>query len=424
MPHYRLQDVFGVRAIPPEQTYVDRAGLDGRMEYLLGTGRHLVIYGPSKQGKSALRRRSLPDDRCVIIQSRQKPNTAAIYDEILRELGVKREVNQEMTKGQEYSITGGGSGGLNLPFIGKAEAKAEGTAGGSKETKTTSEPIGITSDNLAFVADKIKESGRRVVTEDFHYIPEAAKREFAIDLKAMLEYGVPFVLIGAWEEQHVLVTYNGDLAARVDEINLHWTDEELREVLTKGQNALNIEFSLDLIREMISDASGNVGLLQRIAENICLEAGCKETESGETLQITDALLLEAARKQITSEQAVRYNNFGASVSQGFPNSASKTKAVYMRIIQLCVESTDSELLAGLRQDQIIERVLALDPAITPRNVRESLQRIDKLQAEKAIYPAIVTFNIVRKELHLADRELLFYRKYGSPTWPWEDADNE
>jgi hypothetical protein len=424
MPTYELQNVFGVHVVPPEQTYVDRAGLDGRIEYLLSTGRHLVIYGPSKQGKTALRRRAMPDDKCVIVQSRQKPNTEAIYDEILRGLGVSRTVNSEVTRGKNFSITGGGSGGISIPFLGKGEAKAEGQAGASHEAKTLTEPIGNYSANLAFVAEEIRRTGRRVVIEDFHYIPEASKKTFAVDLKALFEYGIPIVLVGAWEEQHVLVAYNGDLAGRVDEINLRWTDAELREVLTKGQAALNIEFSPEIIREIISDASGNVGLLQRIAEKVCIEARCYRTESGDTLTIRDNLLLQAARKHICSEEAVRYRNFGWSVSEGFPNSREKSKTVYMRIIQVCVEASEAELLAGLTQTQIVERVVAIDPSITPRNVRESLQRIDKLQTEKAIYPIIATYNLVSRTLHLADRELLFYRKYGGPRWPWEDVEDE
>lgn len=424
MSLHELKDVFGVHIVPPQQTYVDRAGLDGRIEYLLSTGRHLVIYGPSKQGKTALRKRAIPDNQCIIIQSRQIPNADSIYEAILRELGTTRTINSEITKKRDLSTSLEASGGVSIAFIGKGEAKAEGNVSTSHETKTTTELLGNNVSNLAFVANEIRMSGRKVIIEDFHYIPESAKKSFAVDLKVLFEHGVSIVLIGAWEEQHVLVAYNGDLSGRVDEINLRWTDAELREVLTKGQAALNIQFSSEIIQEMISDASGNVGLLQRIAEKICLEAKCYKTSLGEARVINDKGLLDVARKDICQEEAVRYRNFGWSVSEGFPNSREKSKTVYMRIIQVCVEATEAELLAGLPQNQIITRVIAMDSSITARNVRESLQRIDKLQTEKAIYPIIATYNIVSRTLHLADRELLFYRKYGGPDWPWEDEEDE
>src|ERR1051325_9886820 len=172
MPHYNLRDVFGVYPTPPRQTYVDRAGYDERLKDLLETGRHLVIYGPSKQGKTALRSRAIPDERCIIIQSRQRPDTEAIYSEILRQIGTQRTVNNEVTKGGGVSVTGGGSGAINIPFIGKGDANLEAQAASSGETKTTTDPIGNSPSTLSFVAEEIRKSGRRVVVEDFHYIPE------------------------------------------------------------------------------------------------------------------------------------------------------------------------------------------------------------------------------------------------------------
>lgn len=423
MPHYSLREVFGVYPTPPKQTYVDRSGYDERVNDLLETGRHLVIYGPSKQGKTALRKHAIPDDRCLIVQCRLGPDTEAIYLEILRQIGTQRTVNTEASKGGDLSVTGGGSGGVNFLTLFKGDAKLEGQASVSGEIKTLKEPVGNSAATLSFVADEIKNSRRRVVIEDFHYIPEPAKKILSFDLKALYEYEVPIVLIGAWEEPHLLINYNGDLSGRIEEINLTWTDRELRQVLTLGQTSLNIEFSAEIIREMISDASGNVGLLQRIAEKLCKEAGCNKTEAGQMLEITDIKLLVAARKHICSEEAVRYRNF-AAVSEGFLHSPEKIKSVYMRILQVWVEASDAELISGLPQPQIIERVRAIEPTITQRNVKDALERIDKLQSEKNIYPIIATFNVLSRTLNLADRELLFYRKYGGPRWPWENDEDE
>jgi Mrp family chromosome partitioning ATPase len=423
MSQFDLTQVFGIYKDPPEKTYVDRSGLDGRFDGLLATGRHLVIHGPSKQGKTALRARALPDEKCVIVQSRQRPATVEqVYSEILQQIGVQRTVSREVSKSGELSMEGGGSAGLSIPLIGKATADMKGSGKASLGTTTTTEPMGNTTSSLPYVADEIKKSGRRVVIEDFHYIDESAKKALAFDLKAFFEYGVPIILVGAWEEQHVLIAYNGDLSGRVEEINVAWTDEELFQVLRLGQAALNIQFSGEIIKQMILDASGNVGLLQRLAERICREAGVNKTEIGDSLGIRDIQLLDAARSYICSEEAVRYRNFGWSVTEGFKTSREKAKATYMRIIQVCVEASEADLLAGLHQDQIIERVGALDANITGKNVKQALQWIDRLQSEKNIYPVIATFNLTTRRLSRADRELLFYRKYGGPNWPWEDSD--
>lgn len=249
MSQFDLTQVFGIYKDPPEKTYVDRSGLDGRFSDLVNTGRHLVIHGPSKQGKTALRSRALPDDRCVIVQSRQRPNTVdAIYSDILQRLGASRTVSHEVSKGGELSASGGGSAGIGIPLLGKATGQVEAGAKASAESTTTTEPIGKTISDLSYVAGEIKKSGLRVVIEDFHYIEESAKQALAFDLKALFEYGVPIILIGAWEEEHVLVTYNGDLSGRVEEINLAWKDSELLQILRLGQEALNVEFAGELSR--------------------------------------------------------------------------------------------------------------------------------------------------------------------------------
>ena len=74
-----LRDVFGVHNPPPLLTYVDRAGLDDRIKHFLTTGRHLVLYGPSKQGKTALRKRAMAEDSCVVIQCRNRPTLDQLY---------------------------------------------------------------------------------------------------------------------------------------------------------------------------------------------------------------------------------------------------------------------------------------------------------------------------------------------------------
>lgn len=154
---------------------------------------------------------------------------------------------------------------------------------------------------------------------------------------------------------------------------------------------------------------------------MCREAGVHKTETGDALRIADVGLLTAARHYLCSEVAARYKNFGA-VTDGFASSSDKSKATYMRIVQACVEASDAELLAGLPEDTMIERIRAIDSAITAQSVRSGLQRLDQLQSEKSIYPMIATYNNNLRRLTLADRELLFYRKYGNPSWPWERSD--
>lgn len=89
-------------------------------------------------------------------------------------------------------------------------------------------------------------------------------------LKALGDYGVYVLVVGVWPDDHLLTYYNGDLDGRVEDLRLEWSTDELDEVLQRGGHALNIEFADDLRRELIADGFGNVGLVQRLAEHVCL----------------------------------------------------------------------------------------------------------------------------------------------------------
>ena len=217
-------------------------------------------------------------------------------------------LREEVSDSRKFSAEIKAGGEAGIPLVTKGKAEATGGFNKSHEKKKTTEPIGRSAGSLAFLADAIKKSGRRVVIEDFHYIPETSKKEFAVEIKGLLEYGASFILVGAWEEPHVLVAYNGDLSGRVDEINLRWTDAELFKVLELGQDALNISFAPHLTREMVADSSGNIGLLQRIAEKLCLQANIFRSVL-ERFPIDDHNLLARARAEICQEEAQRYRRF-------------------------------------------------------------------------------------------------------------------
>lgn len=416
-----LRDVFGVHVPPPKETYVDRAGLDQRLKHFLTSGWHLVIYGPSKQGKTALWRNALNDDQYILVQCRERPSVEELYVEILRQLGETITKEVQTKKGTGGKAGGKVGGGVSWFGIGKGEAEASGEVSHNREATTSEQPIGNDIQVISYVADAIKKTNKKVVVDDFHYVPEETKKVFAKDLKALLDLEVPFILVGAWDQQHVFTQYNGELRGRFDEINLRWEDSELQQVLTLGEQALRLAVSQEIKNTMVTDASGNVGLLQRMAEKLCMEADIYETYPDDPLPLEDINLLVQARKAICNEAAERYRRFGWAVPEGFAGSTGAMRRVYMYIIQACVEATDSELLGGMSQVQLIERIRQVNRSVTQKSIREALARVDKLQSDKDIYPVIITYNDVNRVMTLADRELLFYRKYGGPRWPWEDA---
>ena len=62
---------------------------------------------------------------------------------------------------------------------------------------------------------------------------------------------------------------------------------------------------------------------------------------------------------------------------------------------------------------------APDATVRQSDLTQALDRVDRLQMKIGVRPQVLTYNRDRRRLFLADRSFLFYRQYGSPTWPWE-----
>src|SRR5271168_2859292 len=156
----KLTEVFGISNSIPTYTYVDRLGLDGRFAYLLAADRHIVIYGASKQGKTSLRRKVLPESQSVIVPCKPDHSLEDLYAEVRLQLGVGETT--QVKKGTTGSVKASGDikSKAGIPMI------AEGQVGGSLEgkldrvTETTSRPPSD-ANSLTTLSQVIRDSRRR-----------------------------------------------------------------------------------------------------------------------------------------------------------------------------------------------------------------------------------------------------------------------
>ena len=420
----KLSRVFGITSSIPEYTYINRSRLDERFKYLLDTEKHIVIHGTSKQGKTVLRKKNLPEEKCIIVRCRYDFKLESLYEDILRQLNVTppKEITKSLSIGGEGKLKAQGE--VNIPFVTSASGEVEGKVKTDNTSTATSQTVGLNSSSLGYVSSEIKKSRKRVVVEDFHYLPDEEQTRLAFDLKALWDESVFFIIIGVWAEQNLLTYYNGDLSGRISEIDIKWSNEELAEVIKKGEEKLNTTISTNVKNKILQDANQNVGLLQRIAEQYCLEEGVTETEKNPK-RLSNTTALERCRTAICEEESVRYRQFTESIMHGLkkPNSGESDNKlkVYQRIAQVCLDASDEELCNGLHYNTLLARTQELENRIRTSDLTAALNRLGKLQANRKISPLILSYNENLRTVYLVDRELLFYRKYGNPQWAWESS---
>lgn len=412
----KLNEVFGIQSEIPRYTYVDRSGLDERFQYFWGSQRHIVIHGASKQGKTCLRKKNLSPSDTIVIHCQPSMNVNSILSEILRNLGVslpeQKTVKTASSNAEE--VTGNVTGKIPIFIESKVEGKSFDSH--SAESVSTSKYADGYYEDIPFISQKIKESGKRLIFEDFHYFDEDVRKDVAYLLKPFFELGIFVLIIGIWAEQNLLYYYNGDLTGRIEEINIAWSPGELNEVLEKGERALNIKFSDEIKQEMIAASFENVGLLQRLAEKICKIENIYEQQDRMKI-ISNIESLRSAEREIVNEISQRYLKIKDVFERGF-RSNTELK-VYYQIFHLLTEIDERQLINGIHQAEILRNIQTYsEKTIRPGDLTAALTRIEKLQIEREINPLLVSYNHILRTLVLGDREFLFFRKFSKIKWEW------
>jgi hypothetical protein len=415
----RLQDVFGVPPLVKSHSYVDRGGLDERLRYAISTPRVVIIHGDSKQGKTWLRQHVLAAEDCVDVQCQIGATPASILTQALGLIGAKAELKQTSKHDLGGTIDLSATGDLGIKLVAKVRLRTRLMQKLGRSTERQLTPVGQTPGDLAWVARLLLESGKRLVIEDFHYLEESSRRQFAFLLKALGDYGVHPVIIGVWSQDHLLTYYNGDLSQRVEDIHLVWKAEELEAVLTSGSDALNITMAPSLRRELISDAYGNVGTLQALAEALCREEHIVERQS-QPRYLTPGPALARSRDRIARSMQPRFQGFADAYVAGLRDRAPAERRVLCAAIEAICARPDDELLSGVSLEQLS---FEHEAAVLSHSTRLGhLGGLETFQLQLDISPLVMTFNRHAQRVCLIDRRFLFYRKYGSPRWPWSEPD--
>lgn len=405
----------------PQYTYVDRAKLDKKFNYLWDSQKHIVIHGASKQGKSCIRKKNIEDSDIIVVHCLPNMTSDDIWIEGLNLLGVQIPEKIVEKIGEEASdgVTGKVKGGF--PGIVKGVVEGNSVNLKSKEIDKTFVTAHGYGESVKFLAKQLIHADKRLIIEDFHYLSEETRQEIAFHLKVLFESNVFVLLIGIWAEQNLLAYYNGDLIGRIEEINIGWTNEDLCDVLKKGEEALNISFSEKIKNEIIESSYENVGLLQRIAENICYIEGTYDKQSKTTV-IDNIESLESAREKIVSDISQRYTKIKEVFERGFKTSTELK--VYYQIFKFLIEAKDEDLINGIHQAEVLKHIQTYShKEIRPGDLTSALDKIERLQSSKKITPLLMSYNKSLREISLTDREFLFYRKYGNIKWEWLEDEN-
>jgi hypothetical protein len=411
-----LTKVFGV-GTEPVLSYIVRDNIDGLFTKVLEEDKHVVVYGASKQGKTALVSRYLPYDENIVVRLSPSTNVEDIYSSILRQSGIEIETGKIDEKSTETSATLGIKAKATLWLFGEGEASASGTAKAGDKSQKTSKTIPF---NLAIAQDiaellKAVNFNRKIILENFHYLEEVKQRQFSFDLRSFQEMGIIFIVLGVWRQKDKLRIYCPDLTDRVVDVPVEpWTGDEFQKVAEEGAKYLNIDFSPQVIQRCVENSFGSIGVFQELIKLTCVAAGVEERvltpQSIANVSYADKAIADKADSYgATHQQALELISSG-NVTHSKEKEKTPLHLPYYLVCAI-LEIGYSGFEHGISRSDLIERIKQhhhRKDDVRASDMSNLLHNLSTLQHKKGINPPLIDYDKGKRQLYAIDSTFFFF----------------
>jgi hypothetical protein len=414
----KLSEVFGVSA-KPILSYIERDEVDTRFREELKTDKHIIVYGSSKQGKTALVSKYLPYHENLLVSLTPKTSVLDIYQTILSESGINISTETTDRRSTETNIGFTAKVKALIPIFGSGEVGTEGGLKAGSGTEHKYEEIPINLELPQHVADLLKKvhSKKWIILENFHYLNDDIQKQLAFDLRAFQELGVRFVVLGVWREKNRMAQFNGDLLDRVVEVPVEpWVEKDFRRVASKRAAALAILFSEELLTAAIQASFSSIGVFQELLKGICTEAGILDTHNSE-VQIADPETIQKTIRAKAKDYAARHQRALEAIAAGHTTGGAKSNLPPLflpyYLVRVVLESGYDGIANGMRRQDIHERIRAIHHRgddVRASDISNLLKGLANLQSVKSISPPIIDYDSQNRLLQVVDSTFYFFIK--------------
>lgn len=406
---YHLDEIYGISRDVP-LNYVERESVDEAFRRNLRRGKHITIFGSSKQGKTCLRKHCLDASDYIVVQCSNKWTLSNLNAHILKQAGYELTESTKMSiNGKAKLIASIKSKSIFFPVdVGVESSLEEGN-----ESETVYRQLELDIDDANDIISALREIGfsKYIVLEDFHYLKQEVQKDFSVELKAFHENSnLCFIVVGVWLDENKLVIYNGDLTGRTVSVNADaWTDHELTQVIEKGADLLNIKFNQQFVSSLLTECNGNVFIVQEACYRVCEQEGVTETQETPK-EIGAKNCAKDIVKNIVKEQSGRYNAFITNYATGFQET---TLEMHKWLLYPILTTDPDSLMQGLTYRSIRVLLESIHPKgreLNPGNVTQALKSVVSLQLSKSIQPIILDYDESNLKLHIVDRGFVIWLK--------------
>jgi len=412
--NHNTNDVFGVKSTLIK-SYIERDQVDKKFNDALNDGNEVIVYGSSKQGKTSLILKHLSVDKYIKVECSPQTQPIDIYKSILRQCNINFIDSSTETVSSEEAAKLGINFKIKVAFVGEIGLSPELSG---KDISQIQTKVNYIEYNLALAQDfsellKNNKISKFIILENFHYLSLEVQETLAYDLRVFQDNHIIFVILGIWREANRLVQFNGDLLDRITEVPVEpWENNDLKKVINKGANLLNIDFK-QVEDSIINIAQDSIGVVQELCKHICL--GKNITSTLRTKYSFTKEDLDFAIKKKTDDYGVRHirniESFVDILRRTSNQSGKPSLAFPYYVIKVLLSSDIINLEKGISRAYLLEEIRKIHHR--PEDLRSSdlgafLHNLTQHQITKKIQPPFLDYDRGSKVLKIIDSSFYFF----------------
>lgn len=211
------------------------------------------------------------------------------------------------------------------------------------------------------------------VLEDFHKVEQTEKEKLAQLMKVFMDlsddYGdLKIIALGAVDTARQVVDCDREMHNRVAEIHVDlMTENEIEQIISKGERALNIEFGLDIKKLVSRHSNGLPSVCHHLCLNMCNAAGIVETILGEKLKLTLAHCEQALKTYI--------DEASDSIKGAFDKALKKRRKTHYDNASLILRALSRSPHTGAARMDIHRRIQQSEAKYPEANIKYLLPRL-------------------------------------------------
>jgi hypothetical protein len=410
-----LAQVFGVSS-SQVASYVARSDVDNAFASALDQRRHIVVYGASKQGKTALVSRHISYQDNVVIRLEPASALEDIYLAILRYADVSIEKVRKESSSSGSDATVGVEAKATIFGFGGGGVRAEGGLHAERTLETESEVIPF---NLSLAQDVVEllrrvKFDKKVILENFHYVSEEEQRRLAFALRSLEEMGLIFVIVGVWRERDKLRNYCGDLTDRLIEIPVEpWNDADFYRVAREGAKVLNVELAPAVVAECVQSSFGSIGVFQELMKETFSSASVLRRQD-EVQVIGDASYAKAAIQVKSGQYRTVHAKSLTLVAAGHVSQhqgGGRQPLFLPYYLVRAIVRSGRAFVRGMSRSELTQAIKSehhRPDDVRSADISNLLNRLGSLQSKKGINPPIIDYDSDARHLFAVDSTFFFF----------------